>query len=90
LKLFKGPHWTLLGYETQPDLVSPRYGLRIHRIGTSGDILDDRGHLGDAYALNIGDWVLIRPDGYVGAIVSTGRIDKLENYLRCVGLTYEV
>ncbi|HTT75728.1 MAG TPA: FAD-dependent oxidoreductase [Candidatus Binataceae bacterium] len=89
-ELFKGPHWTLLGYETQPDLVSPCYGLRIHRIGTSGDILDDRGHLRDAYALNIGDWALIRPDGYVGAIVPTGRIDKLENYLRCVGLTYEV
>jgi 2-polyprenyl-6-methoxyphenol hydroxylase-like FAD-dependent oxidoreductase len=83
--LFKGPHLTLLGYEVRPDLIQPRAGLHVHRIGASGDILDDCGHFRDAYALESGDWVLIRPDGYVGAIVSGDHIDALEGYLRAIG-----
>jgi hypothetical protein len=87
--LLKGPHWTLLSYEAQPDLVPPRAGLHVHRIGAGGDILDDRGHFRDAYALKPGDCALIRPDGYVGAIVSSDHIDALEDYLRAVGLAVE-
>ncbi len=41
----------------------------------------------DAYALASGDWVLVRPDGYVGAIVSSDEIEALEQYLRKAGLT---
>jgi 2-polyprenyl-6-methoxyphenol hydroxylase-like FAD-dependent oxidoreductase len=72
--LFQGPHWTLLG-----DGIAPRAGLRIHTPGK--DIFDDAGHLRAAY----GDaTVLIRPDGYVGAIVQDAA--TLEPYLRKVGL----
>jgi 2-polyprenyl-6-methoxyphenol hydroxylase-like FAD-dependent oxidoreductase len=85
-ELFRGTHWTLLGYEVQSDLVQPRAGLHIRRIGAGGDILDDQGHLRGFYNLGSGDWVLIRPDGYIGAIISSGHLDMLENYLRTVGL----
>ena len=85
-ELFRGTHWTLLGYEVQSDLVQPRAGLHIRRIGAGGDILDDQGHLRCFYNLGSGDWVLIRPDGYIGAIISSGHLDMLENYLRTVGL----
>jgi hypothetical protein len=84
--LFRGPHWTLLGYEVARDLVPARRGLHIHTIGTRGDIVDDDGHIRDAYALTPGECVLVRPDGYVGAIVASSEIAALESYLRTVGL----
>jgi 2-polyprenyl-6-methoxyphenol hydroxylase-like FAD-dependent oxidoreductase len=85
-ELFKGADWTLLGYEVERNLVAPHPRLHIHTSGPRGDILDDGGHLRNAYALVPGDWVLVRPDGYVGAIVSSGEIASLERYLRNVGL----
>jgi hypothetical protein len=85
-ELFKGAHWTLLGHEVARDIVPSRPGLHIHTIGRRGDILDEGGHLRDAYAPASGDWVLVRPDGYVGAIVSSSEIGALEAYLRDAGL----
>jgi 2-polyprenyl-6-methoxyphenol hydroxylase-like FAD-dependent oxidoreductase len=86
-ELFKGPHWTLLGYEVERDAVRSRPGLHIHTVGSRGDLIDESGYLRDAYVLAPGDWVLVRPDGYIGAIVSSGEMDALETYLRHVGLT---
>jgi hypothetical protein len=40
----------------------------------------------DGYALQSGDWVLVRPDGYLGAIVSSGELATLKTYLCDVGL----
>jgi 2-polyprenyl-6-methoxyphenol hydroxylase-like FAD-dependent oxidoreductase len=85
-ELFKGAHWTLLGYEVERDVVPPRPGLRIHIVGPRGDIFDEGGYLRDAYSLGPDDWVLVRPDGYVGAIVSSREIGALEMYFRDVGL----
>jgi 2-polyprenyl-6-methoxyphenol hydroxylase-like FAD-dependent oxidoreductase len=85
-ELFKGPHWTLLGYDVGHDAMPPRPGLRIHTVGAGGDIVDESGHLHDAYVLSSGDWVLVRPDGYIGAIVSSGETGALKTYLRNVGL----
>jgi 2-polyprenyl-6-methoxyphenol hydroxylase-like FAD-dependent oxidoreductase len=82
-ELMKGPHWTLLACETPAD-IAPRPGLHIHRVGT--DILDEGGHLRDAYGLIRSDRVLIRPDGYVGAAVGGDGSAALEAYLRSVGL----
>ncbi|KKZ89563.1 2-polyprenyl-6-methoxyphenol hydroxylase [Rhizobium phaseoli] len=84
--LIKGPHWTLLGYEPEQAAVPPRPGLQIHRIGRRGDVIDEGGHFRDAYALAPGDWVLVRPDGYVGAILASGEASALETYLTTVGL----
>jgi 2-polyprenyl-6-methoxyphenol hydroxylase-like FAD-dependent oxidoreductase len=88
-ELFKGPHWTLIGYDVEWDGVSPRPKLRIHTVGRCGDIIDDGGYLRDAYALASGDWVLVRPDGYIGVIVSSSEIGALQTYLRSVGLVSE-
>jgi len=85
--LFRGPHWTLLGYETdRGSAIAPRPGLRIHVVGAGGDIIDDGGHMREAYGLSPGDWVLVRPDGYVGAIVSNAEVSALDPYLASVGV----
>ncbi|WP_437774525.1 FAD-dependent oxidoreductase [Sorangium sp. So ce1097] len=86
-KLFQGPHWTLLGHG--PDRLSavrPRPGLHIHALGPRGDIVDEGGHLRAAHGVSPGDWVLVRPDGYIGAIVSSEHAPALEAYLASVGL----
>jgi 2-polyprenyl-6-methoxyphenol hydroxylase-like FAD-dependent oxidoreductase len=85
--LFQGPHWTLIGYETDRTVLAPRPGLRIRIVGAHGDLIDDGAHFKDAYGLLPGEWVLVRPDGYVGAIVGAGDIAALERYLARVGLT---
>ncbi|MEI9989806.1 MAG: FAD-dependent oxidoreductase [Rhizomicrobium sp.] len=83
--LFGGPHWTLLGYETDPALAA-RAGLRIHRTGRRGDLIDDGGHIRAAYGLTPGLWVLVRPDGYVSAVVPAAGLAALETFLKSVGL----
>jgi 2-polyprenyl-6-methoxyphenol hydroxylase-like FAD-dependent oxidoreductase len=85
-ELFKGPHWTLLGVEVQRDAISPRPGLHIHTVGAHGDLVDAGKRFHEAYTLASGDWVLVRPDGYIGAIVGCGHIEELERYLSAVGL----
>ena len=85
--LLNGPHWTLLGCETDRGAIPPRPGLRVHVVGPRGDILDDHGHFHRAYGLAPGEWALIRPDGYIGAIVGSDNIAELERYLAKVGLT---
>ncbi|HEX4303020.1 MAG TPA: FAD-dependent oxidoreductase [Rhizomicrobium sp.] len=84
--LTRGPHWTLLGYEAARDAIKSRAGLHIHVIGARGDVVDEGGHFHDAYGVAPGDWVLVRPDGYVGAIVSGENVAALEDYLARVGL----
>jgi hypothetical protein len=40
--------------------------------------MDDGGHFRDACGLSSGDWVLIRPDGYIGTTVGAGGAPALE------------
>jgi len=85
--LFQGPHWTLLGYEVDPaSVIAPRGHLHIHRVGVRGNIIDDGGHFRAAYGLAPETWVLVRPDGYVGAIVSADEVRVLSQYLNGLGL----
>jgi 2-polyprenyl-6-methoxyphenol hydroxylase-like FAD-dependent oxidoreductase len=86
-ELFKGPSWTLLGYETDRAAIAPRANLHIHIVGPGGDVADDTQCVQDAYGVSAGDWVLVRPDGYVGAIISSSEIAALESYMGHVGLT---
>lgn len=88
-ELFKGPHWTLIGTEVERALVRPRPGLQIHTFGPRGDIVDSGEHFRAAYAPMPGDWILVRPDGYVGAMVSSDNLDALTRYLESVGLPAE-
>lgn len=81
-ELFEGPHWTLLGFEPG---VSPsptlRAEARVCRIGAGEDIVDAGGHVQEAYGLSAGDWVLVRPDGYVAAVVAEPQLAALERHL---------
>lgn len=79
--LFQGPHWTLLGYETD-SRPAARAGLHIHQIG--GDIRDNDSQVRDIYGLAPGEWVLVRPDGYVAGV--TDRLPAIESYLERVGV----
>jgi len=65
---------------------APRAGLHIHTVDPRGDIIDGPGHLQRAYGLTAGEWVLIRPDGYIGAIVTTTELAALDDYLNDIGL----
>jgi hypothetical protein len=84
--LFRGPHWTLLGCDADRAAVPPRPGLRVHVVGPRGDVMDDGSHFRDAYGLSPGGWVLVRPDGYVGAVTGADDVPVLEQYLAEVGL----
>lgn len=84
--LFAGAHWSLIGYETTRDIAAPRNDLRIHHVGAGHELSDDGGHLRDAYGLAPGEWVLVRPDGYVGAILRSDEAGAFERYLEEVGL----
>ena len=84
-ELFKGPHWTLLTYGDAS--AASRPGLHVHAIGVHGDLADDFGHVQAAYGVTAGDRVLVRPDGYVGAIVSGSEDAALSEYLTKVGLS---
>lgn len=87
-QLFQGPHWTLLVDHAGAETIAPRPGLHVHRIGLQGDIIDAWGHVRDAYELAPGECVLIRPDGYIGAILLPGaeRTRKLARYLGHLGV----
>src|SRR5208282_2188024 len=85
-ELFKGPHWTLLGYQVEREAVPPRARLHIHTFGPRGDLIDEGGHFREEYAASPGDWVLVRPDGYIGAIVSSQQVDALTHFLGEQGL----
>ncbi|ROM34161.1 2-polyprenyl-6-methoxyphenol hydroxylase [Pseudomonas poae] len=84
--LFQGTHWTLLGYGVTRGKVKPRPGMHVHVFGPEGEVNDDQGHVQRAYELAIGDWVLVRPDGYIGAMLASEYLEKLEAYLLQVGL----
>ncbi len=84
--LFKGPHWTLLEFEVETVGLQPRKGLHIQSIGQGGDLIDNKNQFRDTYEVASGDRILVRPDGYVGAIVSQGDVAALEAYLHDVGL----
>jgi 2-polyprenyl-6-methoxyphenol hydroxylase-like FAD-dependent oxidoreductase len=85
--LFRGPHWTMLGHDVDPaSAPPPRRGLHVHTTGARGDLVDDGKHFRDAYGLSSGQWVLVRPDGYVAAVVDTAELGVVEAYLDSVGV----
>jgi len=85
--LFQGPHWTLLGHDVDAAKApAPRRGLHVHTTGSRGDVVDSGGHFRDAYGLSSEQWVLVRPDGYVAAVVGSADLDVVETYLDGVGV----
>ncbi|CUI08279.1 putative monooxygenase [Janthinobacterium sp. CG23_2] len=55
-------------------------------LGQHAELAEEGGHLRQAYGVNAGDWVLVRPDGYVGAIVRSAGPEALAGYFEKVGL----
>lgn len=65
-----------------------RPGLHVHVVGgpgSFGDLVDIEGEVRWAYGLADGDWVLIRPDGLVAAVVEPAGFGRLREYLAAVG-----
>jgi 2-polyprenyl-6-methoxyphenol hydroxylase-like FAD-dependent oxidoreductase len=85
-ELLRGPHWTLLGYQVNRTAVPARAGLHIHCIGPDGELIDESEHFRGAYAVSSGDWVLVRPDGYIGAFVGAQQTVALTRFLDEQGL----
>ncbi len=87
--LFAGPHWTLLGRDVAPGVADAlrRPGLRVHLFGERGDVIDVHGQVQAVYGLDPGELVLVRPDGYVGAIAASAHADALAAYMRRAGLS---
>jgi len=86
--LFAGPHWTLLGQDIAPgsaDLLR-RPGLHLHLFGAQGDLIDAHGDFQTAYGLERGELMLVRPDGYIAAVVASSDAAALDAYMRRVGL----
>lgn len=84
--LSAGTHWTLLGCHADRSDFAPRSNLRIHATGPRGDLLDPEGNFRSTYGVGPGDWVLIRPDGYIGAIADAGQARMLEEHMHGIGL----
>jgi len=82
--LFKGPHWTLLGYEVKRDVMPSYAGVQAHTIGQEGDLLDPGRNMATTYGIHQGDLVLIRPDGYVAATASIQNAECIIEYLLSV------
>jgi len=80
-EVLRGTHWTLLGYAADRATALSRKGMRVHVIGPAGDLRDPQGHFADAYGLDAGTWLLIRPDGYVAAVVDAPHMATLEAHL---------
>lgn len=85
-----GVHWTLIGYEAAwQDAPAPHAGVHVHRIGSGGDLKDMGGYFAQAYDVAAGSWILVRPDGYIAAIVEQSEIDTLFGFARQFGLMLE-
>ncbi len=83
-ELLAGTHWTLLGCGVARADLPARANLHVHAIGPAAELHDPHGDFAAAYALADGEWVLVRPDGYVGAIGACSDIASLHAYLDAV------
>lgn len=77
--LLQGPHWTLIASGPAPVSLA-RKGLHIHEIGTGLALRDPIGQFSASYGLADGDMVLIRPDGYVGAVMDAAGLARFPAY----------
>jgi 2-polyprenyl-6-methoxyphenol hydroxylase-like FAD-dependent oxidoreductase len=64
---YAGPQWTLLRFGSAAPVLD-RPALQTYCVGS--DLVDNDRHIGDAYGVKDGVAVLVRPDGYIGAITS--------------------
>lgn len=84
--LFKGTHWTLLARDADAHVLErlARPNLHIHRLGAGGDVVDADGHVETAYGLAPGGMALVRPDGYLAAVIEAAGTEALMAHLASV------
>jgi 2-polyprenyl-6-methoxyphenol hydroxylase-like FAD-dependent oxidoreductase len=83
-EIFRGPHWTLLGFGTEVTDLARRRGTAllaysVVQPGEQGNLVDTHGHATRDYHVAKRTYVLIRPDGHVGLITSNPR--RVPEYL---------
>ncbi|WP_405867851.1 FAD-dependent monooxygenase [Streptomyces sp. NBC_01515] len=86
--IYRGPHFTLLAFgpnatEALANLMWPAEGAELRRYAVRGGhgidsdrITDDTGRLADIYGVDGDALVLVRPDGYIGTIITTDWADS--------------
>lgn len=79
-EVLAGTHWTLVGYHADRRAAPTNAGLHVHVIGPDAELRDVGGDFASAYGLLAGEWVLVRPDGYVVAVVAQEERGSLEKY----------
>lgn len=89
--VYKGPHFTLLAFGTNaakalPKLTWPTAGAELHRYIVGNESNDDENCINDAtgtltkiYGITNDTMVLIRPDGYIGNIITTDWVEDFDN-----------
>lgn len=83
--LLRGPHWTLIARGGDAaSLPMASLSLHVHRTGPDGEFLDAEDQLAAAYGMADGDLLLVRPDGYVGALVAASDSRRIADYLKMV------
>jgi 2-polyprenyl-6-methoxyphenol hydroxylase-like FAD-dependent oxidoreductase len=82
--LLAGTHWTLLGCNVARADLPARADLHVHAIGPAAELRDPHGDFAAAYALADGEWVLVRPDGYIGMVGDSAGVAALRAYLAIV------
>lgn len=80
-ELLTGPHWTALGHASDATAITPHPQLRVHVVGGDGDLADPQGHFREIWALPPGSWALVRPDGYLAAVVDADHAAAMRAWL---------
>ncbi|MFE2037705.1 hypothetical protein ACFXBB_31595 [Streptomyces scopuliridis] len=87
--LLRGPHWSLLAYDSPDPVVLDRADpahLRVHRIGRARDevtqLTDKEGEFRRIYRPHPGELILIRPDGHIAARTPADREAEVIDHLR--------
>ncbi|WP_207953156.1 FAD-dependent monooxygenase [Paenibacillus agricola] len=94
--VFQGPHFTLLAFganaaKALPELTWPTCGAELRRypvgtgLGVDNNCLNDTtGKLSSIYGITRDTLVLIRPDGYIGSIITTDWLAAFDNMARTI------
>jgi hypothetical protein len=73
--LVLGEHDDATLSQLSPDIV------KLYRVRPAGeDLLDDAGHVADAYGTDA--LILVRPDGYIGLVADPAQPESVTEYLR--------
>lgn len=76
--MLAGPQWTMLmSASTYRPAATAGTGLRMVSVGSQAELRDPSNQLG----LTQGDCLLIRPDGYIGAIFNAAHFGGIDEYL---------